>query len=139
MWCAAVGCTNRTNKTSELTFFSLPKCQETANAWKIKLKREDSLPKKIFVCEKHFEDHCFDKSVDMRNALLANEKKQSRKLIKDAIPTVFAHSSQQENKRENVKERIERKKVIFNLFNSFYSDSSSSSRCRDREGALGLR
>ena len=72
VWCAAVGCSNYKKKNRDITFFNIPRDKEIADAWKAKIKRKD-LPKLIYLCEKHFEDDCFDKSVDLRNSLLTSE------------------------------------------------------------------
>ena len=67
-WCAAVDCTNNISNSS-VSFFKLPRDKETADIWKVKIKRKN-LPKVIYLCEEHFEDSCFDKSVDMKNRLM---------------------------------------------------------------------
>ena len=72
VWCVAVGCTNYKSKNKELTFFCLPKDKKLAEEWKAKVKREN-LPKLVFLCEQHFADSCFDKSVDLRNQLLTGK------------------------------------------------------------------
>ena len=73
-WCAAVACNNYKKKNKDLTFFVLPKTKAIADAsWKVKIKREN-LPKVIYICEEHFEDSCFDKSVDFRNQLLTSKE-----------------------------------------------------------------
>ena len=75
VWCAAVGCSNYKKKNRDLKKFNFPRDKEFADAWKAKIKRKD-LPKVIYLCEKHFEDDCFDKNqnsrchgTDIRNGL----------------------------------------------------------------------
>ena len=68
-WCAAVGCDNYKRRDKHLAFFSLPKNPEIAVRWRNVLKRGKDI-KAIFVCEKHFEENCFDPSVDLKNRLL---------------------------------------------------------------------
>ena len=68
-WCAAVGCINFKAKNRNLTFFNLPREKDLAAKWKAKIKREN-LPKKVYLCEEHFEEQCFDRSVDLQNQLL---------------------------------------------------------------------
>ena len=72
VWCAAVSCKNYKKKNTDLTFFSLPKEKKLAEEWKAKIKRAD-LPKVVYLCENHFEDHCFDQSVELRNRLLTGK------------------------------------------------------------------
>ena len=69
-WCAAVGCENYKRRDSDIAFFGLPKDKEIAIKWKNNLKRGNDI-KQIFVCERHFEESCFDPSVDMKNKLMA--------------------------------------------------------------------
>ena len=60
VWCAAVGCSNYKKKNRDLTFLNFPRDKEIAD-------------EVIYLCEKHFEDDCFDKSVDLRNSLHTSE------------------------------------------------------------------
>ena len=68
-YCAAVGCSNYKKKNKDLTFFSIPKDKAIVGEWKAKIKRQD-LPQLVFLCENHFEDSCFDESVELQNRLL---------------------------------------------------------------------
>ena len=70
MNCSVWGCDNYRKKTREITFFNLPKDKKIADAWIARLRRVD-IPKNVIVCEEHFEDECFDKSVDIKNRLMA--------------------------------------------------------------------
>ena len=65
-WCAAVGCANKKKREKHLTFFKLPKEEEVAKQWLTKIKREN-VPQNVFLCEQHFENDCFDASVDRIN------------------------------------------------------------------------
>ncbi|KAJ8958275.1 hypothetical protein NQ318_017419 [Aromia moschata] len=49
--------------------------------WIINIKREGQLPKRAFVCEKHFTNDQFDN----------NRVDKKRPLRWDAVPTIFAH------------------------------------------------
>ena len=68
-WCAAVNCQSRSKKNPELTFCPLTKDKKTADKWIAKIRRKDKLPKNVNLCENHFKDDCFDKSVDLRRRL----------------------------------------------------------------------
>ena len=59
-WCAAVGCANKKKREKHLTFFKLPKEEPVAKQWLTKIKREN-------VTKQHFENDCFDPSVDRIN------------------------------------------------------------------------
>ena len=48
------------------TFFTLPKEETLRKAWIKRINRVDSLPKKVFVCEEHFLDECFNKSNELK-------------------------------------------------------------------------
>ena len=70
--CAAVGCSKHQRRDKDVIFFNLPKTKTLASKWikRIKNKRKDELPKKIVLCENHFSDEMFDKSIDMQNQFL---------------------------------------------------------------------
>jgi len=65
MTCAVPGCLNSRRNTKK-TFFKLPKDPNTAKAWIGRLRRKDTLPKLVNVCEDHFEDDCFDASNELK-------------------------------------------------------------------------
>ena len=144
-WCAAYKCDNRKTKCSTLTFFTLPKDKKLADAWITKIKTT-TLPKYVYLCEEHFEEQCFDKSVDLRNKLLTGNisfviipnafmqnyiyificvkpyyivgcKKRPRLLLPGSIPTLFAYL-QPVTKKKSVVDKLDKKKVtiIFNFF-----------------------
>lgn len=79
MWCVAVGCTNHKKKNPELSFYKLPSDKKISLEWKAKIKREN-LPKIVRVCEKHFEENCFDSHVDLKNRLLPDGKKSYKRI-----------------------------------------------------------
>lgn len=66
-WCAAVGCTNYKGKNADISFFRLPPNKEIASQWLSKIKRVDA-PKYIYICEKHFEESCFDPTIALKNS-----------------------------------------------------------------------
>lgn len=75
--CAAVGCTNHSIRCKEknLTLFTFPKDEQRRKEWikKIKVKRMDSLPNRLLLCEKHFSADQFDSSVEMRIRLTKDQ------------------------------------------------------------------
>lgn len=69
-WCVAVGCTNNKKNNPNLSFYKLPSNNKAVSEeWKAKIKREN-LPKIVRLCEKHFEENCFDPHVELKNRLL---------------------------------------------------------------------
>lgn len=65
-WCVAVGCTNNKKNNPNLSFYKLPSNNKAVSEeWKAKIKREN-LPKIVRLCEKHFEENCFDPHVDLK-------------------------------------------------------------------------
>ena len=69
----------------------MPDDKEVAAAWLAKIKRVTT-PKLVYLCERHFDEEAFDRSVDLRNSLLPEERRMSRKLNPGAIPTKFSHN-----------------------------------------------
>lgn len=63
--CAAVNCSNNTNKQSNITFYRLPSNNNSLKQqWLTKLRREN-LPKDIRVCSVHFEESCFKRDLEV--------------------------------------------------------------------------
>ena len=71
VYCAAVGCSNRTyrQKTDEkISFFGLPSDENLRKRWISNLKREN-LPKleNVHVCQFHFDDSSFKRDLKVCN------------------------------------------------------------------------
>ena len=70
VYCVAVGCvsnTNNRNTKGNISFYRLPKEVKIKNDWIAKIKREN-LPKEenVRLCHLHFEDHCFERDLQVR-------------------------------------------------------------------------
>ena len=70
MWCAAVGCSSSSKKKEDenKTFFSLPSNPVTKKAW-INAINRTSLPKTVYLCSNHFEERCFDSTLDNQQGI----------------------------------------------------------------------
>ncbi|XP_057294637.1 THAP domain-containing protein 2-like [Hydractinia symbiolongicarpus] len=100
-WCAAVGCTNHTaNNPEKVQFFKLPSNEDTRKKWIHALRRKN-LPKRVFVCLKHFEEKCFDPSWDMQHQIFP--RKIPRMLLKNAFPTIFCFQEQPKERKASVR------------------------------------
>ena len=62
--CAAVNCSNKSNKSKGITLFSLPKNEDMRKKWLVNLKR-DNLPKDVRICSVHFEESCFKRDLEV--------------------------------------------------------------------------
>jgi len=62
--CAAINCTNNTNKPSDVSFFRLPRNEALKKQWVVLLRREN-LPKDARVCHIHFEESCFKRDLEV--------------------------------------------------------------------------
>ena len=88
-FCCVNGCPNQTKPgyDKNISYHILPKEESIRKEWIARLKRQ-VLPKYVYVCSEHFEDNCFDESVEMKRRLIP-DLKTKRKLKKDAVPTKF--------------------------------------------------
>ena len=64
--------------------------QKTRAMWVKKINRTD-IAKYAFLCSNHFTEDCFDKSYEKYKKFLA---KDGKKLVKGAIPMLFAHNTE---------------------------------------------
>lgn len=65
--CGAYGCKNRTETHPNLRFHELP-CEskkELREKWIAKIKREN-IPKRLSICDEHFEPECFERDLKVR-------------------------------------------------------------------------
>ena len=81
-FCCANGCPNQTKPgyDKNISYHILPKEESIRKEWIARLKRQ-VLPKYVYVCSEHFEDNCFDESVEMKWRLIPDSKTK-RKLKK---------------------------------------------------------
>jgi len=50
-----------------LTYFKLPEKDALLTKQWVERIRRKKLPKQVFLCEEHFAEDCFDKSLDLQN------------------------------------------------------------------------
>ena len=64
--CGAHGCTNRTETHPHLKYHLLPSesKKELREKWLSKIRRE-KIPKKISICDEHFEPECFERDLQV--------------------------------------------------------------------------
>ena len=108
--CLAPGCSNQSNNNNNVSYHKLPKNEITKNAWIHFIGRKE-LPKGGAICEEHFTEDCFDPSHDLKLKLMPGSTRIKRKLITNAIPTIFKHRSKPESRRTS----IERRKKLENV------------------------
>ncbi|XP_059827814.1 THAP domain-containing protein 2-like isoform X1 [Hypanus sabinus] len=76
--CAAYGCTAVYRKNTNTSFHRFPSNPRRRMEWIQLVRRENFKPSKhTFLCSKHFEQTCFDRTG------------QTRRLREDAVPTIF--------------------------------------------------
>ncbi|XP_067871151.1 THAP domain-containing protein 2-like [Heterodontus francisci] len=76
--CAAYGCTAVYRKNTNTSFHRFPSNPRRRTEWIRLVRRENFKPSKhTFLCSKHFEQTCFDRTG------------QTRRLREDAVPTIF--------------------------------------------------
>lgn len=109
--CAAFMCSNDAKKKDlEISFHRLPgeNRPDVRKKWIHAIGRpENNLPKVWFLCSAHFEQSCFDESLDMKAKLMGSSRIK-RKLKEDSIPTIFSHHPAVKLRRTSV-DRHERK------------------------------
>ncbi|GCB77352.1 THAP domain-containing protein 2-like [Scyliorhinus torazame] len=85
--CAAFGCTAVYRKNTNTSFHRFPSNPRRRTEWIRLVRRENFKPSKhTFLCSKHFEQTCFDRTG------------QTRRLREDAVPTIFDFPQQMQNK-----------------------------------------
>ena len=116
---AAVYCHNNKRKNKDKTFFHSPKDTSVARVWIAKLNKEkekDNLPSKVYVCNHHFEDDCFDSPWMLQSTLTYSGRPIQRRFCPGAIPTKFPHKPVKDNARQflnNAKRLIAKKRFVF--------------------------
>ena len=104
-WCAAYNCNSESKKTKDVQFFQLPSNDTTRTKW-IKAINRTELPKKVFICSKHFEEKCFDPSWDLQTRLFYQNRPIKRRLLPDAVPTLFSHKKPQSSRTSSVQRKL---------------------------------
>ena len=74
--CTVDGCSINKRDYPNITIFNLPKEEEMKKLWLTYL-HFDKVPRNIRVCENHFEDSCFNFSVDLKNRLMNSKSNYS--------------------------------------------------------------
>ena len=62
--CAAVNCSNKSNKAKNIALYHLPKDKTIQKQWLANLKREN-IPTEVRVCSMHFEEFCFKRDLEV--------------------------------------------------------------------------
>ena len=109
--CCAWNCTNQYSNNTDISYHKLPIDKKIAQVW-IKNINRTELPKQVYLCSQHFEESCFDVSHDLKQRLLPSaSNRKSRKLVKGAVPSLFAHkpvkSRKSSEKRLEIKQKHE--------------------------------
>ena len=91
--CIAEGCRNSSNFNNLVSYHRLPS-DASRESWLIAINR-NNLPKHIHLCSNHFSEEYFDKGHDLKQKLL-EEKKKTRKLLPNAVPTIFKNRTEEE-------------------------------------------
>ena len=111
--CCANGCKNQSNKNSSVSYHELP-CEKNAlqrKAWIAAIGRV-SLPKNVHLCSEHFHETCFESTACMKVSICSEEypniKKTRKRLIQNAVPTIFHHKPEIKLRESSLK-RIKRK------------------------------
>ena len=74
--CTVDGCSINKRDYPNITIFNLPKEEEMKKLWLTNL-HFDKVPRNIRICENHFEDSCFNLSVDLKNRLMNSKSNYS--------------------------------------------------------------
>lgn len=99
--CAAFGCTNRSEKGFIMKKF--PKDAVRRKIWAANVKRKGWFPTDCSVlCEVHFEASMWEKT----------REDGSRKLIRNAVPTLFSFIQKRVNQKSRKQGKVQRKHVI---------------------------
>lgn len=117
-WCAVFGCNSNGKRDKDITFFSLPSDAKLRNQWITMIKRTE-LPKRVYVCSKHFEESCFDPSWKMQVEMLGGKIK--RKLLPGSVPTLFSYKQKPHERSTSMKRKAvaEKKEVLNEISISF--------------------
>ena len=113
-WCAAYNCNSNSKKDKDVMFFKLPSKAETKSKWIQAINRTE-LPNKVFVCSKHFEEKSFDASWDLQTRLFYQDRPIKRKLVPDAVPTLFSHKKIQPQRESSVQRKVSKERQDVNL------------------------
>ena len=67
--CGAHGCTKRSEKCCNLSFFSFPfeSKKELSPKWLNQIKQQN-IPKNLFICSSHFEQEMLERDLKVRNS-----------------------------------------------------------------------
>uniref|UniRef100_UPI00398F4FC3 THAP domain-containing protein 2-like n=1 Tax=Pristiophorus japonicus TaxID=55135 RepID=UPI00398F4FC3 len=94
--CAAYGCSAVYKKNTDTSFHRFPSNPGRRTEWIRRVRRVNFKPSKhTFLCSKHFEQPCFDRTG------------QTRRLREDAVPTIFDFPPQIQKKLADRKSRLD--------------------------------
>ena len=114
--CCAWNCSNQYSSNINISYHRLPSDKKVADAWKKNISRTE-LPNQVYVCSDHFEESCFDASHDLKQRLMPSASgRASRKIIKGAIPTIFAHRKPENERTSSANRAHRREKTEVNSF-----------------------
>ncbi|XP_069672776.1 THAP domain-containing protein 5-like isoform X2 [Periplaneta americana] len=101
--CCAVNCSQRSEKNVRL--FLLPQGdinKERRKKWIKNIKRKGCLPKRAYVCEKHFTYDMFE-----------NNRADGRRLLRwDAVPTIFSYKNIPKSRKEPEKGIVNESEIV---------------------------
>ncbi|KAK7868402.1 hypothetical protein R5R35_005027 [Gryllus longicercus] len=96
--CSAYNCSNRSDKTKDISYFRFPlENEKLTQQWVVNMKRDKWYPtKSSFICSMHFEEKIM---------YFVNER---RRLLANAVPTIFdfpSHFQKRQSSRPSPKKR----------------------------------
>ena len=120
--CAVNGCTNQTSncKNRNVSFFSLPRNEDSRKAWIAALKRE-FLPKKVFICSEHFSDDCFEQRCLFQSEHMSTIDWKKKSLIPGSVPTKFWYKKVASGRPAS--KRREKASIVKKVSSIFFADT----------------
>ena len=87
--CAVNGCTNQTSncKNRNVSFFSLPRNEDSSRGKHGSALKREFLPKKVFICSEHFCDDCFEHRCLFQSEHMSTIDWKKKSLIPGNVPT----------------------------------------------------
>ena len=108
-----VGCNNKQENNSEVTYFNLPEDPQRRKSWLAAINRDkDNLPSNVFVCSDHFEDKNSGKSWDLQNRIFYPDGPIKIKLISTAFSTLQHKQISTPRKTSEIKANQKEKEEI---------------------------
>ena len=99
--CAAVNCSNKSNKAKNIVLYRLPKDKTIQKQWLANLKREN-IPIEVRVCSMHFEESCFNKDI-LITTKINDHLNEEQVLVASNPPSRFSFVKMRLSITENAK------------------------------------